>query len=229
MFTNGVGFGNPVIAGDGELVIDDIHSRNYVPGSAGWSIKRDGSAEFGNTTLRGSVQSSNFESGVAGWILEDTGYAQLNGRTDVNGTATFTGEVLLEKPWVAYVPGWSSSLATQPSFGNAGIQAWWKNLGTMAEFKMAITFGTTTTFGSGAWGFTLPIDPDPNGYSAASAIMVDDSATARYTGAAWLTNTSGIFRVAYGGTAGISSTVPFTWAPGDTLIVSGSYHCITLA
>lgn len=53
-FTNAsTGFQNPVIGGNGELVIDDIHSRIYTPGVAGWSINRDGSAEFNDVTVRG--------------------------------------------------------------------------------------------------------------------------------------------------------------------------------
>lgn len=55
-FTNAsTGFQNPVIAGSGELVIDSIHSRIYTPGIAGWSINRDGSAEFSDVTIRGNL------------------------------------------------------------------------------------------------------------------------------------------------------------------------------
>lgn len=58
-FTNAsTGFQNPVIAGSGELVIDDIHSRAYTPGVAGWSINRDGSAEFNDVTIRGDLSLS---------------------------------------------------------------------------------------------------------------------------------------------------------------------------
>jgi hypothetical protein len=40
-----------------------IHSANYVPGSAGWAIEGDGSAEFSNVTVRGTIIGSTIRSG----------------------------------------------------------------------------------------------------------------------------------------------------------------------
>src|SRR5690606_5921104 len=51
----GTGLSNPVIGGDGELVIDDVHSRGYANGVSGWSIRRDGSAEFNQVLIRGTM------------------------------------------------------------------------------------------------------------------------------------------------------------------------------
>lgn len=47
-------FSNPIISGTA-LVRTAIKSPNYVTGSVGWSINRDGSAEFQNLTARGSL------------------------------------------------------------------------------------------------------------------------------------------------------------------------------
>lgn len=51
-------FRNPPIAGV-TLVRPAIQSPNYVLGSAGWSINRDGSVEFNQGTFRGSVSIGN--------------------------------------------------------------------------------------------------------------------------------------------------------------------------
>lgn len=48
-------FLNPVVGGNGALIRPAIKSPNYVPGVSGWSINRDGSAEFNNVTVRGSL------------------------------------------------------------------------------------------------------------------------------------------------------------------------------
>lgn len=48
-------FQNAVVGGGGELVRDAIHSRNYVPGVSGWTINRDGFAEFAGVTIRGDL------------------------------------------------------------------------------------------------------------------------------------------------------------------------------
>lgn len=45
------GFNNAVVGGDGTLVRDSIHSPNYVAGVAGWSINKDGTAQFNELTL----------------------------------------------------------------------------------------------------------------------------------------------------------------------------------
>ncbi|MBG0819131.1 hypothetical protein [Planomonospora sp. ID82291] len=48
-------FQNAVVGGGGELVREAIHSRSYVPGISGWTINRDGSAEFNDVTVRGDL------------------------------------------------------------------------------------------------------------------------------------------------------------------------------
>lgn len=48
---------DPIAASDGSLVFPAIRSINYVPGSTGWIINRDGSFELGSGgTIRGNVQ-----------------------------------------------------------------------------------------------------------------------------------------------------------------------------
>lgn len=73
---NQIGFMNPVIAGDGELVVDNIHSRGYIAGVSGWEIGRDGSAEFNNVTVRGNFEINGADgSQIAG--LTSGGIAQI--------------------------------------------------------------------------------------------------------------------------------------------------------
>jgi hypothetical protein len=49
------GFSNPIVGGDGALVFPSIHSPNFVHGVSGWSINKDGSAEFQDVILPGTV------------------------------------------------------------------------------------------------------------------------------------------------------------------------------
>lgn len=49
------GFSNPIIAAGGSLVYPAIHSPGFVPGSTGWSINKNGSAEFNSVTIRGTL------------------------------------------------------------------------------------------------------------------------------------------------------------------------------
>lgn len=55
----GVNFFRGLTAGLGMLVIPSVFSPDYVPGVAGWSINKDGSAEFNNLTVRGTFIGSH--------------------------------------------------------------------------------------------------------------------------------------------------------------------------
>lgn len=48
-------FTNPIVAGS-SLVRESIQSPNYATGVAGWSINRDGTAEFSDVVIRGTVE-----------------------------------------------------------------------------------------------------------------------------------------------------------------------------
>jgi hypothetical protein len=54
-------FSNPITGGQGTLVRPAIKSPGYNPGVAGWSINRDGSAEFNDLTIRGEFDGTNFQ------------------------------------------------------------------------------------------------------------------------------------------------------------------------
>lgn len=48
------GFNNPIVGGGGALAYPSIHSPNFVHLLSGWTINKDGSAEFENLTIRGT-------------------------------------------------------------------------------------------------------------------------------------------------------------------------------
>lgn len=56
----GMGFANDIIGGAAALIRAAIKSPNFVHGSTGWSINKDGSAEFNNLTIRGTFNGTNF-------------------------------------------------------------------------------------------------------------------------------------------------------------------------
>lgn len=79
-------FKDEVTAGE-QLVYTAIRSENYAPGTAGWRIAKDGTAQFvGVTIAGGSLQSANYVAGTAGYKLNGTtGDAELNAAT-IRGT-----------------------------------------------------------------------------------------------------------------------------------------------
>lgn len=49
------GFNSPIIGGQSKLVRNAIMSPDYVLGVSGWTVNKDGSAEFNDATFRGTV------------------------------------------------------------------------------------------------------------------------------------------------------------------------------
>lgn len=63
------GFANPLVGGGGALVYPALHSPNYSPGVAGWTVKKDGSAEFNNLVVRGTFNGTDFVINAAGTFV----------------------------------------------------------------------------------------------------------------------------------------------------------------
>lgn len=72
-------FSDPIVASGGELVRDQIRSRNYEAGLAGWRIGRDGSAEFNNVTVRGTLTTG--APGAARWEISTAHADTIDGYT----------------------------------------------------------------------------------------------------------------------------------------------------
>ncbi len=58
-------FSDPIIGGASTLVRQAIKSPNYVAGLTGWSINKDGTAEFSGITVRGTIIANPFKTDVA--------------------------------------------------------------------------------------------------------------------------------------------------------------------
>ena len=54
--------------------------------------------------------------------------------------------------WTSYTPAWTGA-GSNPSLGDGTIQAAYKRIGSTVHFRIWVTCGSTTTYGSGAWSF----------------------------------------------------------------------------
>jgi hypothetical protein len=75
-------FGSPVVGGT-TLIRAAIHSPDFVAGVSGWTINRDGSAEFNDVVIRGTVVA-----GGGAVTLDDTGLTVITAtrKVDINTT-----------------------------------------------------------------------------------------------------------------------------------------------
>ena len=128
--------------------------------------------------------------------------------------------------WTNYTPTWSAS-PTPPAIGNGTIVGRYKELdGTTLAISIVVTMGTTTTFGSGGWTFTLPAGQTATARTQVFAALCTDvsavvlhSATARVSSGG--TTIDAIIAADGSGSRVVSNTIPFTWASTDVLVISG--------
>lgn len=58
--------------------------------------------------------------------------------------------------WQDFVPVWSSS-GTQPVLGNGTITGRYVQIGKTVHCRITLVMGSTTTFGTGAYRFSIPV------------------------------------------------------------------------
>lgn len=71
--------------------------------------------------------------------------------------------------WTSYTPVWSAA-TTPPAIGNGSIVGAYLQAGKLVLYRFKITSGTTTTYGSGNYQVTLPV----NAVSSATGMPFGD-------------------------------------------------------
>lgn len=126
--------------------------------------------------------------------------------------------------WVGWpsTPAWSSS-GTQPSLGNGTWSHKYVTLGKVTFASFELIMGSTTTFGTGEYRFSVPATAVSYELWVGSAFLYDDStASNRRTGAVRFLDSTTL--LIYGSNGEISNTVPFTWATNDRIRMSITYE-----
>lgn len=132
--------------------------------------------------------------------------------------------------YAAYTPTWTSS-GTAPAIGNAVVVAQFVQVGKIVHAYGRITFGTTSTYGTGFYSFALPATASANALAARSAgsgFGYDSSANNVALPHVFV-STTGTMTVSipatYLGTDGaVGQTVPWTWATSDILSWNITYE-----
>ena len=122
-------------------------------------------------------------------------------------------------PWTAYTPIWTGA-STNPVIGNGTITGYWRRIGDSIEIMIELLPGSSTTFGSGAWGFSLPpgltIDLTKTTSSNILGAMQVNPGALTYVlevRVGSVANTLG----AYTSSGWLSSMVPATWGTASSL------------
>jgi hypothetical protein len=132
--------------------------------------------------------------------------------------------------WNTYTVSWTAE-TTNPAIGNGTITGRYYQLGKTVYLSVKLTAGSTTTFGTGAWRFSLPVAA-----YAAEGIMM--TAACLDNGVAWYqasavgtyggsTSYTSILADSTGTTStAVTYNTPFTWGSVDSLIIGGAYESV---
>jgi hypothetical protein len=98
-------FAHDIAGGQGNLIATSLQSPDFVTGVSGWQIRRDGSAEFNNHTIRGTFKGTDFEINSSGAFFYSATPAAGNliaSESNTQGDDGFGNYFL--KGYVTYVP-----------------------------------------------------------------------------------------------------------------------------
>jgi hypothetical protein len=123
---------------------------------------------------------------------------------------------------------WTSFANAGLTVGNAAYTARYVQVGPIVVANLALTLGTTSAV-TGNIVLNLPVTADTARFVQGSGFIVDDSGPIRYpviVESSGTTTTSiriGNASITYTTNNSITSTVPFTWATGDSINVGLFY------
>ena len=126
-------------------------------------------------------------------------------------------------PWQTWTPTYGGI-----TVGNGTVQARYQQIGKLVNFIFRFDLGSTSSVGSDPY-FALPITKATTGYFFHDGLLQDTSAAVFSKGFGINTGTlvyiySILTNSTYASSISANSTVPFTWANGDVIFVSGSYE-----
>lgn len=118
------------------------------------------------------------------------------------------------------------------TLGNGTIVSRYQQIGKLITARIEITFGSTTTMGTGE--FTLPVTASTDGYTAFLASLglahaFEDGGGSFHGFVRWVSSTTArpasyLDTGTLETTQAYSATAPFTWGTGDVLTMTFSYE-----
>lgn len=191
-------------------------------------------ASWGNASVRDQVvtpfasdaaRTSAVTAPVHGMVstLTDTDVVDI-----YNGSAWVT--VAGAQGWSTWTPTWSST-GSAPSIGNGTIVGRYQKHGRSVRVLLRLTWGSSTSGGTGNWTITLPTDlAFDNTYLG--GFVWDNSTSLTLPCASRMDSSSAVIaqigaHTSAGTGALITASHPFTWATSDELVMGGVYQSST--
>lgn len=117
--------------------------------------------------------------------------------------------------WTPYTPTWSST-GTQPVLGNGSITGAYLNFGRTCIYTGILTIGSTTTFGTGSYLLSVPVNLSGTNTTNGFVWLSDSSASASNR-MGFLAGASATTVTPLTTSGNATATNPWTWANGDSM------------
>ena len=142
-----------------------------------------------------------------------SGFVVLNGLTSQNLNINDAGN---------YAVTWAASGA-QPAIGNGSLSGRYSRSGNTVTVSITLTGGSTTTWGTGSYTFSLPY---PAREQAAGSCYILDAGTGYFAPVALVgLGSSTVAAYLPGGANIVGATQPMTWATNDQITITLTYEC----
>jgi hypothetical protein len=171
------------------------------------------------------VYGASFGTGTSVGFIPSNDYAL------VNSAITDFHYAIVERPYGFpikhfYTPEWLSYATPQPAKGNGTLIGAYSINAGIVYAEITLVAGSTTTFGNNLWYFRYPVVKGDGGGGLLTGMVgvYDASSYYRYIGLLVCTNSTQLIINNPGTTAWYTSTVPITWAVGDTLEIKFQYY-----
>lgn len=135
--------------------------------------------------------------------------------------------LVLSDPWASWTPSWTAT-SVNPAIGNGTLIGRVIQTGKRVEGYISLVAGSTTTFGTGAWIFSMPVTPE-SGRLFSLPGTIDDDSSGLYPVFGLVQDSVTIDVRTTPTTAGnilrgVSATVPMTWTTADSMLMPFIYE-----
>ena len=155
----------------------------------------------------------------------------LNGNLDdaniLNGGISLSTKAASEN-WSSYTVTWTTN-GTQPAIGNGTLTGYYLKIGKNVYFRIKLTGGTTTTWGTGEFIFSLPVNAASDFTDTAIGnFRLRISAGNNYIGIVYIKTSSTVSCMVQDSTTGkgtgVGNGAPTGWTSGSYIYLSGVYE-----
>lgn len=210
----------------GKLFVDAGTSPSGVNGGnfTGNRILGNVTVELSSSTFAGNTVGAvtvTFGAGTSGHSFDDSNTV-ASGATITDSSSASHIVDLRQVPPQSYTPAWTAA-SVNPALGNGTLIGLASKRGRVVTVQLRLIAGTTTTFGTGVWYFSLPFVPSTTQQAVGAAHAVDSGTTNVVGVCETLTDGTARMQVYFDAANAAGAAVPFTWASGDELVATLTY------